>query len=146
VSEIHKFLFEGVPVRGVLVRLTDAWTEILRRRAGNSTHGAFPPAVQQLLGEMTAAAILMQSNIKFDGALVLQVLGDGPVKLAVVEVQPGLGLRATATVNGDVAADASLSQMVNPGPPRALRHHAGSAKSPTRPAALPGCGALGGQC
>jgi molecular chaperone Hsp33 len=115
VSEIHKFLFEGVPVRGVLVRLTDAWTEILRRRAGNSTHGAFPPAVQQLLGEMTAAAILMQSNIKFDGALVLQLLGDGPVKLAVVEVQPGLGLRATATVNGDVAADASLSQMVNLG-------------------------------
>ena len=32
-SEIHKFLFDGVPVRGVLVRLTDAWTEILRRRA-----------------------------------------------------------------------------------------------------------------
>ncbi len=114
-SEIHKFLFEGVPVRGVLVRLTDAWTEILRRRAGNTTHGAFPPAVLQLLGEMTAAAVLMQSNIKFDGALVLQVLGDGPVKLAVVEVQPGLGLRATATVNGEVAADARLSQMVNLG-------------------------------
>jgi len=115
VSEIHKFLFEGLPVRGVLVRLTDAWTEILRRRAGNSSHGAFPAAVQQLLGEMTAAAVLMQSNIKFEGALVLQVLGDGPVRLAVVEVQPDLGLRATATLHGEIAADASLSQMVNLG-------------------------------
>jgi molecular chaperone Hsp33 len=55
----------------------------------------------------------MQSGIKFDGALVLQIFGDGPVKLAVVEVQSDLSLRATATVTGDVAADASLSAMVN---------------------------------
>lgn len=33
----------------------------------------------------------MQSNIKFNGALVLQVFGDGPVKLAVAEVQSDLG-------------------------------------------------------
>ena len=111
-SEIHKFLFEGLPVRGVLVRLTDAWAEILRRRAsGNS--GAYPLPVQNMLGEMVAAATLMQSNIKFNGSLVLQIMGDGPVKLAVVEVQPDFGLRATATVMGEVAADASLSGLVN---------------------------------
>lgn len=40
----------------------------------------------ELLGEMTAAAVLMQANIKFNGALVLQIMGDGPVKLAVAEV------------------------------------------------------------
>jgi len=113
VSEIHKFLFEGLPVRGVLVRLTDAWTEILRRRATNSTAGAYPQPVQNLLGEMVAAATLMQSNIKFNGSLILQIMGDGPVKLAVVEVQPDFGLRATATVIGDVAADARLSALVN---------------------------------
>jgi hypothetical protein len=90
VSEIHKFLFDGLPVRGMLVRLTDAWTEILRRRASNTAHGAYPRPCSDLLGEMTAAAVLMQSNIKFNGALVLQVFGDGPVKLAVVEVQPDL--------------------------------------------------------
>jgi molecular chaperone Hsp33 len=55
----------------------------------------------------------MQSNIKFDGALVLQIFGDGPVKVAVVEVQPDLALRATATVTESVLADAKLSQMVN---------------------------------
>jgi molecular chaperone Hsp33 len=115
VSEIHKFLFEGLPVRGVLVRLTDAWTEILHRRAANTIHGAYPQAVQDLLGEMTAAAVLMQSNIKFNGSLVLQIFGDGPVKLAVVEVQPDFGLRATATVNGAIDDAASLSQMVNVG-------------------------------
>ena len=84
-SEVIKFLFEGLPVRGVLVRLTDAWQEVQRRRAAV---GEFPPAVRVLLGEMAAAGVLMQSNIKFNGALVLQVFGDGPVKLAVAEVQP----------------------------------------------------------
>lgn len=112
-SELHKFLFEGLPVRGAIVRLTDAWVEILRRRASNSVTGAYPVPVQAMLGEMTAAAALMQSNIKFDGALVLQIFGDGPVKVAVVEVQSDLTLRATATVDGDMPADLTLSQMVN---------------------------------
>jgi molecular chaperone Hsp33 len=73
----------------------------------------------QLLGEMTAAAALMQSNIKFNGALVLQIFGDGPVKLAVAEVQPDLSLRATATLApagaDGVQPGASLSEMVNQG-------------------------------
>ncbi len=112
-SELHKFLFEGLPVRGAIVRLTDDWQEILKRRATNNETGAYPAPVTELLGEMSAAAVLMQANIKFNGALVLQVFGDGPVKLAVVEVQPDFGVRATATIQGDVAAEASLSQMVN---------------------------------
>ena len=112
-SELHKFLFDGLPVRGVLVRLTDAWVEILRRRASNSDTGAYAPAVRDMLGEMTAAAALMQANIKFDGALVMQIFGDGPVQVAVVEMQPDFALRATATVQGEVAAAATLSQMVN---------------------------------
>ena len=114
-SELHKFLFDGLPVRGMLVRLTDAWTEILARRAGNTATGAYPEPVRELLGEMAAAAVLMQSNIKFNGALVLQVFGDGPVKLAVAEVQSDLSLRATASVTGEVPATARLSDMVNVG-------------------------------
>ena len=96
-----------------MVRLTDAWQEILKRRAANNETGAYPAPVTALLGEMSAAAVLMQANIKFNGALVLQVFGDGPVKLAVVEVQPDFGVRATSTLQGEVTADASLSQMVN---------------------------------
>ena len=107
-DELHKFLFEGLPVRGMLVRLTDAWREVLRRR-----EAAFPPPVRRLLGEMAAAGALMQSNLKFNGALILQVHGDGPVKLAVAEVQPDLAFRATAKVVGDVPADARLEAMLN---------------------------------
>jgi molecular chaperone Hsp33 len=109
-SELTKFLFEGLPVRGMLVRLTDSWQEVLRRRA---TVGEFPPEVRALLGEMVAAGTLMQGNIKFNGALVLQVFGDGPVKLAVAEVQPSFSFRATAKVVGAVPAGAQLEAMVN---------------------------------
>ncbi|MBA3594823.1 MAG: Hsp33 family molecular chaperone HslO [Pseudomonadota bacterium] len=109
-SELHKFIFDGLPVRGMLVRLTDAWQEILKRR---EAAGGYPSEVLQLLGEMTAAGALMQSNIKFNGALVLQIFGDGPLKLAVAEVQPDLSLRATATVTGEVLPGDSLSRLVN---------------------------------
>src|SRR5574343_1318168 len=62
---------------------------------------------------MTAAATLMQANIKFNGALVLQVMGDGPVKLAVAEAQPDLSFRATAKLVGEVPAGAQLEAMLN---------------------------------
>lgn len=114
-SELHKFIFDGLPVRGSIVRLTDAWTEILARRHADTAGGAWPPPVAQLLGEMTAAATLMQSNIKFNGAVVLQIFGDGPVKVAVAEVQHDLGVRATAKVVGEVGLGARLSDMVNHG-------------------------------
>ena len=112
-SQLHKFLFEGLPVRGILVQLTDVWQEILKRRAKNLETGAYPEPVRHLLGEMTAAAVLMQSNIKFNGALVMQIFGDGPLKLAVVEVQPNLNVRATAKVVGDLDGAQTLSTMVN---------------------------------
>ena len=112
-SELHKFLFDGLPVRGMIVRLTDAWTDIVARREANSVTGAWPPPVAELLGEMAAAGALMQANIKFNGALVLQIFGDGPVKLAVAEVQPDLSLRATAKVLGEVGANDRLPELVN---------------------------------
>jgi molecular chaperone Hsp33 len=112
-SELHKFLFDGLPVRGMLVQLTDVWQEVLKRREANGDTGAYPEPVRHLLGEMTAAAVLMQSNIKFNGALVMQIFGDGPLKLAVVEVQPNLSLRATAKVVGNLGEARTLPEMVN---------------------------------
>lgn len=113
VSELHKFLFDKIRVRGAIVRLDDAWVEILRRRASNTGTGAYPAPVQRLLGEMIAAGVLMQSGIKFDGALILQIQGDGPVKLAVAEVQADLSVRATAAVSQALPDVIKFSEMVN---------------------------------
>ncbi|HSW08699.1 Hsp33 family molecular chaperone HslO [Aquabacterium sp.] len=113
-DQLHKFLFEGLAVRGMLVRLDTGWRELLSRRASRDDGGhAFPAPVRALLGEMTAAGCLMQANLKFNGALILQVYGDGPVKLAVAEIHPDLGFRATAKVVGPVPADARVEAMLN---------------------------------
>ncbi len=113
-DKLHKFLFEGLPVRGALVRLGSSWRELLSRRTSPSDGGhAFAPPVRALLGEMAAAGVLMQSNLKFNGALILQVHGDGPVRLAVAETLPDLSFRATAKVLGDVPGDARLEAMLN---------------------------------
>jgi molecular chaperone Hsp33 len=109
-SDLHKFLFDGLPVRGMLVRLTDSWKEVLQRRA---TSGAWAPPVQKMLGEMAAAAVLMQANLRFNGALILQVQGDGPVKLAVAEALTDLRFRITAKVQGDFAPDVRFDDLVN---------------------------------
>ena len=108
-DRLIKFLFHAAPVRGGLVRVEDAWRQMVERHD-------FPPVVTRLLGEMVSAAALLATNIKFNGALIMQVHGDGPVKLLVVECQPDLALRATAKL-GDDAIDeqASLQQLINRG-------------------------------
>lgn len=107
-SDFQKFLFEGLPVRGMAVRLTDSWQLMQSRR-----EQPLPPEVMQLLGEMSACALLLQSTLKFDGALIMQMQGDGPVKLAVAEARTGVQYRATAKVLAEVPAGADLAQMLN---------------------------------
>jgi len=104
-----KFLFRDAPVRGEIVRLQASWRQMVALHR-------YPAPVTRLLGEMTAAAALLAANIKFDGALILQVQGNGPVRLLVVEVQPGMRLRATAKLRETAAIgeDATLQQLTNP--------------------------------
>ncbi|WP_374676247.1 Hsp33 family molecular chaperone HslO [Ideonella sp.] len=109
-DELHKFIFDGLPVRGMLVRLTTSWREVLSRR---ESVGSYPEPVRALLGEMAAAAALMQANIKFNGSLILQVFGDGPVKLAVAEARSDLSFRTTAKVVGEVPPGARLETLLN---------------------------------
>ena len=92
-DRLLKFLFGQAPVRGEIVRLQASWRQMV------ANHG-YPAPVTRLLGEMTAAAALLAANIKFDGALILQIQGNGPVRLLVVEVQPQMRLRATAKLRG----------------------------------------------
>lgn len=109
-SQLHRFLFDGLPVRGALVQLDESWLEAMRVRAHS---GAFPRPVRQLLGQMTAAGFLMQSQLKFKGALLLQIQGDGPLQLAVSEVNSDYGFRATAKLKGVVVDDAGLTELAN---------------------------------
>ncbi len=105
---LQKFLFDAAPVRGELVRMEATWQEVLGRHS-------YPAPVRRLLGEMMAAAALLSANLKFNGALVMQLHGDGPVRMLVVECLSDLSMRATAKLAEDaqIADDATLAQMVN---------------------------------
>ncbi len=107
-DELKKFVFDAAPVRGELVRLESTWQEVLRRRR-------YPAPVQTLLGEMMAAAALLSANLKFNGALIMQLHGDGPVRMLVVECNSDLSMRATAKIaeGAEIADDATLASLVN---------------------------------
>jgi len=72
------FQIEGWPVRGRIVRLGQTIDAIL------SAH-AYPEPVAALLGEACALAALVGSSLKFEGRLIVQAQGDGPVRYVVAD-------------------------------------------------------------
>lgn len=103
-----KFLLADHSTRIQVVRLTDAWQTGL-------AHQNYPECVQKLLGELVSASVLLASNLKFDGSLVLQLQGDGPVALIVVECTSELNIRATVTLREghNVPAEGDLQSLLN---------------------------------
>jgi molecular chaperone Hsp33 len=96
-DSLSRFVFDRAAVRGAVVSLDAACAEIL------GCH-PYPPALRRALGELLAAAALLTSTLKFDGSLTVQLQGDGPVRLLVVECDAALNLRATAQWNETTAA------------------------------------------
>jgi len=86
---LTRFVFERAPVRGALVSLDAASRAIL------DCH-PYPPALRRILAELLAASTLLASTLQFTGSLIVQLQGDGPVRLLVVECNDALELRATA--------------------------------------------------
>jgi len=95
---LQKFMFENAGVRGELVELESAWQQML-------SHKTYPKAVQTMLGELMAASALLSANLKFNGTMIMQIHGDGPVKLMVVECDADLRLRATAKLAEDAVIE-----------------------------------------
>ncbi len=107
-NRMIKFLFEGAPVRGAIVEMQQEWKHVLENHQ-------YPPNLISLLGQFTAGAILLASTIKFDGSLILQVKGSGPVSLLIAEVSNGLRVRAMAQVrsSSQINAKMGLQELIN---------------------------------
>jgi molecular chaperone Hsp33 len=93
---LHRFLLEGAGVRGVLVRLGPAWREV----AGRSD---YPAPLRALLGEALAASALLTGNIKFEGALSIELKSAGAPHLLFAESTDQGRLRGLARWHGEVA-------------------------------------------
>lgn len=104
---LQRFIFEEAPIRGEIVRLDATWRAVLERRN-------YPLILRDLLGEMMAATALLSATLKFDGSMIMQIQGNGPVSLLVVECTSGRTLRALAQWREDLQP-APLAQLLGDG-------------------------------
>lgn len=104
---VSAFQIEGLPVRGRVVRLGAAVDEVLTRHD-------YPEPVANLLGEACALAALVGSSLKFEGRLIVQAQGDGPVRYVVVDYDTSGGLRGYCRFDPEEVAKASEG-FVRPG-------------------------------
>jgi molecular chaperone Hsp33 len=89
---LHRFLLERAGVRGVLVRLGPSWREVASR-------ADYPEAVGTLLGQSLAAGAMLTGNIKFEGALSIELKSSGALRLLFAECTDQGRLRGLARWN-----------------------------------------------
>jgi molecular chaperone Hsp33 len=99
---VAAFQIENEPVRGRIVRMGGAVDDILNRHD-------YPPAVADLLGEACALAALVGASLKFEGKLIVQAQGDGPVGLVVADYD------STGAIRGYCRYDAARVEEASKG-------------------------------
>lgn len=105
---LHRYLFKDLSVRGELVQLDDTYQQMISSQE-------YPAAVQHLIGELLVATSLLTATLKFEGSITLQLQGNGPVSLVVINGDNNQQVRGVARWKGDIADDASLHDMLGKG-------------------------------
>lgn len=107
-DKLYRYLFKNRAVRGEWVRLNQSFKDTL-----NTHH--YPKVVQNLLGEMMVATSLLTATLKFNGSITVQIQGDGPLSLALVNGSDDQKMRALARLQGEVRDEMSLSELIGKG-------------------------------
>ncbi|EKA7351163.1 Hsp33 family molecular chaperone HslO [Vibrio vulnificus] len=105
---LNRYLFEDLSVRGELVQLDEAYQRIISSKD-------YPAALQKLLGELLVSTTLLAATLKFEGSITIQLQGDGPVSLAVINGDNEQKIRGVARWEGHIADDATLHDMMGKG-------------------------------
>lgn len=113
---VHRFLFEKLDIRGVVVQLGPAWHKMQANRG-------YAQPVLQLLGQLAAVSTIIGSTMKTPGRLTFHLQGDGPVQLLVVDCDRQLRLRGMAKAEvslapraiGELFADGHLAMTLDTG-------------------------------
>lgn len=107
-DSLHRFLFEQAGVRGELAYLDASWRAVLATRA-------YPLPVQDQLGRALAAVALLSATIKFEGSLILQAQGRGPLRTVVAQATNRRTVRGLARWKGEVPMGNSLEETFGDG-------------------------------
>lgn len=108
IDTLHRYLFDNYQVRGELVQLQQSYQQILASQA-------YPAPVQRLLGELLTATSLLTATLKFEGHITVQLQGNGPVSLAVINGDHQQQMRGVARWEGNIPDTAKLSDLVGEG-------------------------------
>src|SRR5436190_895441 len=96
-NEVQGFILEGSGVRGAVVRLEETWRQVIAEHK-------YAPEVRALLGEGIAATVLLASGIKAKPSVSLQLQGEGPLKLLVIQCADGSRVRGMAHCSSEPQA------------------------------------------
>lgn len=107
-SYVQRFLLEELDIRGAVVRLDDVWQQLQSGRD-------YAPELANLLGQMSAVATVVAGNLKQAGRLTIQIQGQGPVGLLVVDCSESLNIRAMARADAQTAGLSGLHALVGDG-------------------------------
>ncbi|OOF38437.1 Hsp33 family molecular chaperone [Rodentibacter trehalosifermentans] len=107
-DKLYRYLFQNRAVRGEWVRLNQSFVDTL-----NTHH--YPEPVQNLLGEMMVATTLLTATLKFEGNITVQIQGDGPLRLSLVNGNDQQQIRALARVEGEISPEMTLHEMIGKG-------------------------------
>lgn len=104
-DQLHRFLFADKAVRGELVSVNNTFQQIVKNHH-------YPAPVQQLLGELLVATSLLTATLKFNGNITVQLQGDGPLNLAVINGNNHQEMRGIARTQGEITEGSSMKQML----------------------------------
>lgn len=107
-DKLYRYLFQNRAARGEWVRLNRSFNETL------NTH-QYPKAVYNLLGEMLVVTSLLTATLKFRGNITVQIQGDGPLRLALVNGSDEQKMRTLARIQGEISDEMTLAEMVGKG-------------------------------
>ncbi|HEV2614893.1 MAG TPA: Hsp33 family molecular chaperone HslO [Gammaproteobacteria bacterium] len=93
-----RFILENRPIRGEIVYLDESYREVMNRHP-------YPLEIQKLLGELLAGASLLSATLKYEGALIIQIQGNGPISLLLAQANSERQLRGLAKWEGEIPAD-----------------------------------------
>jgi molecular chaperone Hsp33 len=102
---VMPFVFETLPIRGAVIQLERSWHRML---LGHD----YEQPVLETLGQSAAASALIAQSLKFDGSITLQISGDGPLAMLVVQCTSKLELRGMASA-GPLDEDLAFPDLVN---------------------------------
>jgi len=103
-NAVQRFLLDDLDIRGAVVRLDSVWQKLLTNRN-------YPAPVIELLGQISVTTVLLADNLKQSGRLTVQLRGDGPVSLLVIDCNEALNVRCMAQHGDDIQAASMVDLM-----------------------------------